>query len=708
MRRVWSSRGVLLSLVVMLAASFVFLGSGSHNVEASAFAPTMTARTCSPGTGDVGGPSCTPLSSPGATATISQTADWGTGIDLGGFGRPFSDNRAFPASSVYFTPNGWGIPDCSPTGSCPYAYDEKTGTFLSITTFGLLNGQCILGVGPPFVAFPDGMRNASTDPNDSISPGPGFADLNADVNPANGIPDGMEHWNTLLGGLQAAGILPATPPRERQILRTVALGTPVWVDVLTYDPGLLGGAATAPLGSATTFILENANPLQPPAPGAITDTCGLFQQFSQSALAAGGAVHRSNPTTPGTKAFGLNSGSSRDADQGPSAPAEPTVYPFPPPSGGLDGSGLVNNIDTCPFQPNFGSPLAPAGAPFTGDEEPASFPDGIDSACDPNPTAFDGTDTDGDGYQNRGDNCPLVANGPFQDNQQDLGEFLSGPPVDGGPASDGIGDDCDLNPTVADGHFHTKLNLAPLCITGGPFTDGDGDGWCGAEEAALGSSPTNSASTPESLQVPGSCSDGADNDADGSGDLNDTGCQLPLLDLSIKKFNGSVSVPCSGGTVPYTLLVNNPSATDTVAEVSIYIDSQPSYVPAPGPNPAPGKSAGSVGGFSATFGGGITGSGPINIDGDADVEWLAKAALTVKKSPATTAINFNITYPAQASCSGAGTTDFVLTADVCHGNDVAPLGVAPLNGNCAGSATSDGSQDRNSGNDIATKNIDAQ
>src|SRR5439155_781475 len=163
--------------------------------------------------------------------------------------------------------------------------------------------------------------------------------------PANGIPDGMEHWNTLLGGLQAAGILPATPPRERQILRTVALGTPVWVDGLTYDPGLLGGAATAPLGPATTFILENANPLHP---------------------------------------------------------------------------------------------LAPAGAPFTGDEEPASFPDGIDSACDPNPLAFDGTDADGDGYQNRGDNCPLVANGPFQDNQQDLGEFLSGPPVDGGPASDGI------------------------------------------------------------------------------------------------------------------------------------------------------------------------------------------------------------------------------------------------------------------------------
>jgi len=696
MRRVWSSRGVVLSLVVMLAASFVFLGSGSHNVEASAFAPTMTARTCSPGTGDVGGPSCTPLSSPGAPATINESADWGTGVDIGGNGRPFSDNRAFPASSVYFTPNGWGIPDCSPAGSCPYVYDEKTGTFLSVTTFGILNGQCYLGVG---VTFPDGMRNASTDPNDSIAPGPGFADLNADVNPPNGIADGIEHWNTLLGGLIAAGILPSTPPRERQVLRTVALGTPVWVDVLTYDPGLLGGAATAPLGYASTFILENANPLQPPAPGLITDTCGLFNQFSQSANAAGGAVHRSNPTTPGTKAFALNSGSSRDADQGPSAPAEPTTYPFPPPSGGLDGSGLVNNIDSCPFTPNFGSPLAPGvNQPFNGDEEPSGFPDGIDSACDPHPTAFDGTDADGDGYQNRGDNCPLVANGPFQDNQQDVGEFLSGTPVDGGPASDGIGDDCDINPTVADGHFHQKLNLAPLCITGGPFADGDGDGWCDAEELAIGGS-TNG--TPEALAVPNSCSDGVDNDLDGSADLNDTGCQLTMHDLSIKKLNGPAIVSCAGLTQQYNVLLNNPQSTSENGEVSIYLDSQPPYIPPVGPNPAPGKSAGSV---ASIVGASITASGPINIDGDADVEWLTKATVNLKKAPATTTVQVNVNLPA-TSCA-AGTTDFMITADLCHGNDVAPLGVAPLNGACGGSA--DGGQDRNNANDIASISIDAQ
>jgi len=230
MRRVWITRGGLLPLVLLLAASFVFLDQSAEEAEASAFAPALTATLSS--------------NAAGATATISETADFGTA--------PTTNGRAFPASSVYFTPVGWGIPDCSPTATCPYATDEQTGTFTSTTTFGLLNSQCAVAIP---VGFPLGMRNASTDPSDAISAGTSFANLNADVNPANGKPDGTEHWNDLLNNLIAAGILPSTPPRERQTLSTVALGTQVWVDVLTYDPGLLGGPATAPLGYATTFIL---------------------------------------------------------------------------------------------------------------------------------------------------------------------------------------------------------------------------------------------------------------------------------------------------------------------------------------------------------------------------------------------------------------------------------------------------------------------
>jgi len=96
------------------------------------------------------------------------------------------------------------------------------------------------------------------------------------------------------------------------------------------------------------------------------------------------------------------------------------------------------------------------------------------------------------------------------------------------------------------------------------------------------------------------------------------------------------------------------------------------------------------------------------------VEWLTKVNVPVKQSPATTTVHFEVLYPATPQATPGsnpcvpGNTDFVLTVDVCHGNDVAPLGVGPLNGNCAGAAASDGGQDRNSSNDIISKNIDAQ
>jgi hypothetical protein len=680
MRRVWTSRGVLLPLLLALAASFVFLGRGGQIAQASPFNPTLTTSLSS--------------GSAGATANINQFANFGTS--------PIDPTRSFPSSSVYFTPGNWGIPNCagfglSTPGACPVGLNEQTGTFASTTTFGLLNSQCAIGIP---VGFPNGMRNSSTDPSDTIAPGASFAALNADVNPADGIPDGVEHWNTLLSGLQGAGILPATPPRERQILSTTALGTQVWVDVLTYDPGVLN-AASAPLGYGTTFILENANPLNPPAPSLITDTCGLNNTISQFGSASpSGTPHRTNPASPGTSVFSLQATSQRDADQGPSAPAEPTTFVLP---GGLSGSGFVNSLDTCPFQPNAGSPVAPAGAPFNGDSSEAPG-DGIDQVCDPNPTVFDGSDVDADGYLNRGDNCPLVANGAGfgagTDNQRDLGEVLAGPPVDGGPGSDSIGDDCDLNPTVPDGHFHTALKLAPTCVG---TSDSDGDGWCDGTEAFLGSNPAVATSTPESLQVPGSCSDGADNDGDGSTDLNDTGCQLPLHDLSIKKVNGATAVCNPSNTVDYVVILNNDQATDQNGEISIYLDSQPSYVPGPGPSPAPGKSAGSV---TSVSGATVTASGPINIDGDADVEWLTKATVVVKGGTASTTVHFNVTYPACGSGPNATAVDYNVNVDLCHANDVAPLGVNPLFGACAG-GPSDGGQDRNNGNDgVVTRSVD--
>jgi len=91
----------------------------------------------------------------------------------------------------------------------------------------------------------------------------------------------------------------------------------------------------------------------------------------------------------------------------------------------------------------------------------------------------------------------------------------------------------------------------------------------------------------------------------------------------------------------------------------------------------------------------FTASEPINIDGDTDVEWLAKALVTVDNS-GITQVNVDVTFP---TCSGPpispdnSNPDYIVSVDLCHGNDVG-LG---LFGGTVGSAdcgAADGEQDR--------------
>jgi hypothetical protein len=60
-----------------------------------------------------------------------------------------------------------------------------------------------------------------------------------------------------------------------------------------------------------------------------------------------------------------------------------------------------------------------------------------------------------------------------------------------------------------------------------PSLDADQDGHFDGIEDALGSSDADADSTPESVAVPPSCLDGADNDGDGQTDLDDAGCSPP-------------------------------------------------------------------------------------------------------------------------------------------------------------------------------------
>jgi parallel beta-helix repeat protein len=58
-----------------------------------------------------------------------------------------------------------------------------------------------------------------------------------------------------------------------------------------------------------------------------------------------------------------------------------------------------------------------------------------------------------------------------------------------------------------------------------PVSDSDGDTVADDLEEALGSDPNDSDSTPEHAAMPGTCSDGVDNDGDGLTDAEDEGCR---------------------------------------------------------------------------------------------------------------------------------------------------------------------------------------
>jgi hypothetical protein len=99
-----------------------------------------------------------------------------------------------------------------------------------------------------------------------------------------------------------------------------------------------------------------------------------------------------------------------------------------------DGDGFENSMDTCPTIKNMGDPRVPN----IGDTDV----DGLDAACDPNDDTETGgtnSDEDLDGYMNRNDNCPGIANGELDDSNQHDEDL------------DQIGDVCDTNKDVADG-----------------------------------------------------------------------------------------------------------------------------------------------------------------------------------------------------------------------------------------------------------------
>jgi hypothetical protein len=217
-------------------------------------------------------------------------------------------------------------------------------------------------------------------------------------------------------------------------------GSAVSLNFVILEPGAsipVLGALDATWGYPSVSILNNnGDPGATAAPGPITDFCtplstaintfGTSQDNEATSADESGATIQTNPANGGTYTFRSRNVSQYDADD----------------------DNTENGLDTCPYDVNTGDHTV-AGS---GDEDN----DGIDDACDPTPTETK-VDEDDDAYTNRGDNCPLVANGADPDNQKD------------GDA-DSIGDACDQNPTTPDGGSASPVDItvtSDVVITGG-------------------------------------------------------------------------------------------------------------------------------------------------------------------------------------------------------------------------------------------------
>jgi hypothetical protein len=373
------------AVAVALVAVMV-LGSG-NTTRATSFNPTVSATIKDP----------TPGKPSDITATLSI---------------PSGDVNF--AAFISFIPQNWGIVtgDHVPIGA-------SVGTLSSQSVLGLVNSACNQQLPVDF-----DMMNGSLNMKDTVS----FNDLDNNNTPdfadtaANGLFLGVTKYPDWLTRIFTDASGAPLQPIRRSIGVTPVAGTPIILQFLVFPPGTLVDQSNptiphdASLGFPSVTVLENVGDRAAvPAPSIINDFC---TPLSTSNLTFG--------TTPAGDQLLVNPSDGKY-----------TFSNFALGQRDADGDGYENSLDTCPLTPNVGDPRISLSGDLDGD--------GLDAACDPNDNPVTGTnsDQDGDGYLNRGDNCPLVANGQDQANVPGVGNQLD-------TDLDTIGDACDPHPTTAD------------------------------------------------------------------------------------------------------------------------------------------------------------------------------------------------------------------------------------------------------------------
>ena len=379
------------------------------------------------------------------------------------------------AGVVTFIPAEWTIAPGE-----QIAIGAVVGELTAQATLGLINAACNNALPVHFI-----MLNASIDITDTVP----FLDVDdngtedyAENRDESSLQDGFEKYpDFLTRALADENDQPLQPIRRAAGIGIVA-GTNVLLQFLVFEPGTFIDERIpddASLGYPSVVTLQNAgDPAFDPEPGPITDFCTPLTSNNTAF-----AITKDNPCTDVVPVSELDpvcevisaplelteDAPATDPDEGGIAQLtnpKDSTYKFTVIGVGqrdTDSDGIENSLDTCAFEPNEGDPRVNGD----GDEDL----DGLDSGCDPEPNVTN-SDQDSDGYLNRGDNCPLDANGedeadiPAVGNQRDTDD-------------DVIGDACDPDPDDADAQgdlivTQTEFDLVVGSGTGepGPWEDG--------------------------------------------------------------------------------------------------------------------------------------------------------------------------------------------------------------------------------------------
>jgi hypothetical protein len=426
---------------------------------------------------------CDGNNEPGANADLLRT-----------FSIPAPDSNF--ADLVDFTPPGWGI-----ARDADIANGSVVAELSFKRTISIGAGGCNTSVRPTF-----NLIDASTDTADTIDyhsdpagrPNDLLIPLAQDKD-NSGIPDGAEKYPSFLKNIpQIVGLTPIA----RQFGWQDIAGQSTVVEILIFERGtVFPGVPALNAGAGYPSVTVLDDPTAAPSAGLIGDVCtplaietrtfGLARQ--NACVGAPGAPGCGDPTPTALPAKNRRSVVVGDASTQKyrTNPASDGAYVFATLATSLrdaDDDGIENQLDACPLTPD--PQFDPRQAVSPGDLDG----DGIPNSCDPTPDvppplppagppgpcpSAGFYDEDFDCYSNRLDNCPLVKNGVDKngnivgaDDQKD---------TDG----DGIGDACDPNPTVPDGHNHQVCIASSVTIgSGGPAADA-----CAVAAASPPSSP---------------------------------------------------------------------------------------------------------------------------------------------------------------------------------------------------------------------------